>query len=121
MAKWRIVLYEICAKQDILNPAFEIISDVTKATVVHDGKLMKGDCLVDSYSVQAKNISTIIVPLADTAHDEISELKDEIAELKKQLKDKDAILMEQLKVIQQLASSLKQVIFDMIPKIIGVV
>ena len=86
-----IIDYEICAKRDLKNPSFEIMSDVDRKDIVNEMELKKGDCHKGVVAIMAKAPATIVVPLATktTSSDEIDALKEELAELKRMLEEKD--------------------------------
>ena len=88
------VNYEICAKKDLSNPAFEVLSDVDRQNVVTEIELKDGDCVEGKYTIMAKRPGSIVVPLGiaksqDT--DEIDALKEELAELRAMLEDKPKV------------------------------
>lgn len=58
------VSYEICAKRDLINPTFEIISDSKIDHPSHEITLKEGECHEDEYTILAKSPNTIFVPLA---------------------------------------------------------
>jgi hypothetical protein len=87
-----IVNYEICAKRDISNPAFEILSDVDRKNIVTEIELKKGDCIEGKHMMMAKAPATIVVPLGtekSASSEEINIMKNEIAELKAMLSEKE--------------------------------
>jgi hypothetical protein len=87
-----IVDYEICAKRDLKNPAFTILSDSDNDNIVNDLELKKGECHQGRHTIQAKASATIIVPLAtekSTSSEEMDVMKAELAELRKMLEEKE--------------------------------
>ena len=58
------VSYEICAKRDLINPTFEIISDSKIDHPSHEITLKEGECHEGEYTILAKSPNTIFVPLA---------------------------------------------------------
>ena len=82
--------YEVCAKHDLKNPSFEIISDIDRKNIVREIELKKGECYTGSYTIQAKAPSTILVPLAtEKSTREMDSLKAELAELKNMIQEKN--------------------------------
>jgi len=87
-----IIKYEVCAKHDLKNPSFEILSDIDRKNIVREIELKKGECYTGSYTIQAKAPSTILVPLATektASMEEIDSLKTELAELREMLEEKN--------------------------------
>jgi len=88
-----IIKYEVCAKHDLKNPSFEIISDVSRHNIVREIELKKGECYTGSHTIQAKVPSTILVPLATektSSTEDVDALKAELAELRDMLEEKNA-------------------------------
>jgi len=114
------VTYKICANVDLTNPSFVVKSDAKKENVVEFIELKKGQCHEGSHILKAMAPSSISIPLAITETEvstgDIDQLRSEIAELKKKIEDKDLIIMEQVKVISELALNIKNTIFDPITK-----
>ena len=109
-----------------------IMFETDMEQVVHSwsSPIMGNNCGEDFFEIKANNPQSIIVRVGGFGQDEqlrdttslqtqVDSLKEEISSLKEQLKSKDAILMEQLKVIQQLASSFKKTFFDPVSTILG--
>jgi len=87
------VNYEICAKRDLKNPSFKIISDADNKDIVNKMELKKGECHEGSVTIMAKAPATIIVPLAtekSASSEEMNALKAELAELREMLEKKEA-------------------------------
>ena len=55
---------------------------------------------------------TTSAPVGKTIHQEVAELIDENKKLKEELEKKDAVIMEQIKTIQNLAVMMKKTIFE---------
>ena len=121
---------EVCSGQDDLQkPTIVIKSDIETTPFTLDKSINSLSCGREQIQVKAIDPKSVSVGLEridlvssssnSVSNSEVEELKAEIADLKKQLETKDAILMEQLKVIQQLASSLKQTIFEPISYYFG--
>ena len=58
------ISYEICAKRDLTNPTFEIISDSKIEHPSHEIELKEGECHEDRHTILAKSPNTIFIPLA---------------------------------------------------------
>lgn len=110
-----LVVFEICSGNTKLTvPEVVASSDSESFTREVGSVLGAGSCLLYDVSVTAKNPNTIKVEFGNVVQDDttIEELRKEISELKEQLKKKDEVLIEQLKVIQNLASMIKKTVFD---------
>ena len=75
-----------------------------------------GDQLIDVKAKDPQSIRAFFTDNDDFLGNDITSLKNEIAELKETIKKKDAVLMEQLKVISQLAQMVKNVVFENMSK-----
>jgi len=87
-----VVNYEICAKKDIINPAFEILSDADRQNIVTEIELKNGECVKGKKMIMAKSPGSIVVPLGTSksqTSDEIDELKKELEELKNLIKNQN--------------------------------
>ena len=58
------ISYEICAKRDLTNPTFEIMSDSKIDHPSHEVELKEGECHEDKHTILAKSPNTIFIPLA---------------------------------------------------------
>jgi len=124
--RW-LAFLEICAGKDRLTaPTVRIMTDLDDTEVKLAKVVNAGSCgSINEFDVVAKDPNSVIIEYVglsqkygvlgedvDKLKAENSEMKDEIKELKKKLEKKDAVLMEQLKVISDLASMLKNTIFE---------
>ncbi len=78
-------------------------------------KISTGSCAQDFFEIKAKDpntISIVTTPLAGNTSNEVQELKDEIVKLKEEVAKKDAVLMEQLRVIMDLANKLTSTVYE---------
>jgi len=110
-----LIYFEICAgTKKVTVPEVTVSSDSESYTREVATVLNPGSCYLVDSNVEADEPTTIDVTFGNVVKDDtqIVELKAEISELKEELKKKDAVLMEQLKVIQNLASMIKKVFFD---------
>ena len=110
-----LVIFEICAgTKKVTVPEVTVSSDSESYTREVGTVLGPGSCYLVDSNVEADEPTTIDVTFGNVVKDDtqIVELKAEISELKEELKKKDAVLIEQLKVIQNLASMIKKVFFD---------
>ena len=92
------VHYEICAKDNLTNPSFEISSDSDRNTIVNEIELKSGECFEGEHTILAKAPATILVPLGtekSTSSEELDGLKSEIAELRKMLEEEQSVLVEE--------------------------
>ncbi len=122
MPETHIYFYEICAgDKRLITPEVTVTSDKESYEFYITGTLQPFTCLLEDITVKAINPETIkleisdFIPLKsdiDDAQDEIKRLSQEIEALKEQLEKKDAVLMEQLKVISDLASMIQKTIFE---------
>jgi hypothetical protein len=102
-----LIYFEICAgTKKVTVPEVTVSSDSESYTREVATVLNPGSCYLVDSNVEADEPTTIDVTFGNVVKDDtqIVELKAEISELKEELKKKDAVLMEQLKVIQNLAS-----------------
>ena len=121
--------FNICSgSKDLITPAITINTDLMSDTFEVMSNIGKGGCLFYESTIKANDPNSLKISFGnvverDTTTDnlqaQVDSLKEEISSLKEQLKGKDAILMEQLKVIQQLASSFKKTFFDPVSTILG--
>ena len=110
-----LIYFEICAgTKKVTVPEVTVSSDSESYTREVATVLNPGSCYLVDSNVEADEPTTIDVTFGNVVKDDtqIVELKAEISELKEELKKKDAVLIEQLKVIQNLASMIKKVFFD---------
>jgi hypothetical protein len=87
------VYYEICAKDYLKNPSFEISSDTDRKTIVNEIELKKGECFESKYTIMAQAPATILVPLGtekSTSSEELDAVKSELAELRKMLEQEQS-------------------------------
>jgi len=127
---------EICSgENDLQKPNIIIYSDIETTPYTLSKSINPLSCAREEIQVKAINPESVKIGLERLdvepqsqidppsmqleAGESVEELKKEIGELKEQLEKKDAILMEQLKVIQQLASNLKNTIFEPISYYFG--
>lgn len=117
-----MVGFDICAGSKIVvTPEITINSDIASDSFKVMSIMNPGSCLFYDISVKAQDSNSIKINFGLIVKDDpvISDLQKQIDELKLELQKKDAILMEQLKVIMQLASNLKTTIFEPISQFFG--
>jgi len=110
-----LVIFEICAgTKKITVPEVTVSSDSESYTREVGTVLGPGSCYLVDSNAEAKDPTTIDVTFGNVVKDDtqIEQLKAEIAQLKEDLKKKDAVLMEQLKVISNLAAMIQKTIFE---------
>ncbi len=126
-----LVGFDICSgSKDLVTPSITVNTDLTSHTLKVMSIIGTGSCLFYESTIKANDPDSLnisfgnVVSNDQTSNDlqkQIDELKAELQKKDEQLAQKDTILMEQLKVIQQLASSLKQTIFEPISQFFGIV
>lgn len=123
-----IPFIEVCAgSQRLVSPELLITSDSEELPIEIGFVISANSCRQYNYAkIRADDINSITVQLVektgesvDNLKEEVKELKEEVVELKEQIEKKDGVLMEQLRVIQQLVASFKNTIFEPISKFFG--
>lgn len=110
-----LVIFEVCAgTKKVTVPEVTVSSDSESYTREVGTVLSPKSCYLVDTNAEAKDPTTINVTFGNVVKDDtqIEQLKSEIAQLKEEIKKKDAVLMEQLKVISNLAAMMQKTIFE---------
>lgn len=110
-----LVIFKICAgNQSLLTPEIRTVTDKDSTELSVLSNIGAGACLEYDVTIQAQDPASIRIEFVDLGKAEVKSLKEEIELLKEELVKKDAVLMEQLRVISDLANMLKNAIFETI-------
>jgi len=120
-----LIEYELCAKIDLSNPEFIVVSDAKKHNEGLNVVLKAGECFSGTVEILAKSPASITIPMASISENkknvdvnaeklilENQMLKEQIEKLEVQVEKKDAVIMEQIKVLAELAQRIKITIFE---------
>ncbi len=119
---------EACAgTQRLVSPEIIISSDLEQLSIDIGYVISSNSCREYNHAkIRANDPQSITVEYAeklsqiDSNLNEVQSLKEQIIDLKEQIDNKDAIIMEQIKVIQQLISNFKKTIFEPISHYFGI-
>ena len=121
--------FDICSgSKDLVTPAITVNTDMASDTLEVMSIIGAGSCLFYEVTIKANDPDSVNISFGNVVTNDVTtenlqrqidELKAELEKKDEQLALKDAILMEQLKVIQQLASSFKKTIFEPISYYFG--
>jgi len=116
---------EVCAgSQRLVSPEILISSDSEEIPLKLGYVISANSCRQYNHAkIRAIDTDTITVQFVEKSgrieadlQQQLDSLKEEVTELKERIEKKDAILMEQLKVISDLVSKIKQTVFEPIWK-----
>lgn len=125
--RW-IAWLELCAGKNYLtSPIFQVTSDIETRQKEVFKIIQPGACIHSDFSVFAEDPNSIQISFLEkikgsemhaiqtqVLDEKIDELKKENSELKSEIAKKDAVIMEQIKTIENLASKIRNMVFQII-------
>jgi len=130
-----IAFFKVCAgEQKLTSPELKITSDISEVpsalsmTVLNPKSCVDHDVQIDAKDKRSIQIDIVtarsaVIQISDNEvtllKSQLVEKENQILELKEQLENKDEIIMEQVKVLLELASNIKKTIFEPISKFFG--